>query len=494
MANKDLYRTLVDGINDFNERLVDILSGLPGGEVEAELQALKGVLDSLVPGELGTRSKATLDAAKTEVDQLVANPPASVVQEDLQKTQILYTALFNDSGAFLAPPSFCFLPGPFVENPYTSWLHWNHNDPLGLAPIQQANQWKEQIGTSNSGKLEKIEFFSPALALIVRAPSGIHHKIDAGLITGDAGTQAIITFDSSPRQLVAQGQEVDFSDFLGLSKVTAEGSLAATVIQARPGEFVTLPIAPAFIGDLSTSSSQPVSTLPAQAAELEEKLYFAQFGDGDGLFSQIVLMNLDDSMEAGARIVLKNDNGEPLAVDLNGAQVTGELDVVVPAGGIRTFRTDGEGDLTVGSVTVCSNKRLAGVILFAGAFGVAGVGSSEEQPLGFLAPVEADDENKINTGIAAVNLENEEVTVELQLCNPEGQVLATTQIVPPAMGHRARFVNELAWDPAVDLTDFRGLLKATVQGDRRIAATVIQTRPNQFSTNPVAPLPPQSIP
>ncbi len=93
-----------------------------------------------------------------------------------------------------------------------------------------------------------------------------------------------------------------------------------------------------------------------------------------------------------------------------------------------------------------------------------------------------------------MTLESEQVTVDLQLCDPDGIVLATAQIILPAMGHRALFLNELDWDPVVDFSSFQGLVKATVTGDKRIAATVIQTRPGQFSTNPVASIPPPFLP
>ena len=290
-------------------------------------------------------------------------------------------------------------------------------------------------------------------------------------------------------------QTIDFSNFFGLLKVAAEGTLAATAIQSRPGEFVTLPVAPTFLGDLSVASSSQVAATPqTPIAELDEKLYFAHFGDGQGLSSQIVLMNLDENLDATTKILLKDDSGQPLSVDLNGSDVAGETNLTIPAGGVRVLRTDGLGDLTVGSVTVCSDTQLAGVILFAGSFGVAGVGSSEVQSLGFVAPVESNTADLINTGIAFMNLESEEVTADLQLCDPDGNVLATAQITLPAMAHRARFLNELNWDPEVNLTAFQGLLKASVPGNNRIAATVIQTRPNQFSTNPVASILPPFFP
>ncbi len=52
------------------------------------------------------------------------------------------------------------------------------------------------------------------------------------------------------------------------------------------------------------------------------------------------------------------------------------------------------------------------------------------------------------------------------------------------MGHLAKFLDEFF--PNLDFSDFASLLKVTADG--RTAATVIQTRPNQFATMPVAEL------
>ena len=95
-------------------------------------------------------------------------------------------------------------------------------------------------------------------------------------------------------------------------------------------------------------------------------LYFAQFGDGADLFSHIILFNLDPDMEATVRMILKDNDGNPLSVNLDGELVTGEKTIMIPAGGLRSFKTDGLGDLLEGSVTVLSDKAVAGVILFGG--------------------------------------------------------------------------------------------------------------------------------
>jgi hypothetical protein len=213
-------------------------------------------------------------------------------------------------------------------------------------------------------------------------------------------------------------------------------------------------------------------------------LYFAQFADGNGLFSEITLLNLSDT-EALADITLKDDNGDPLTVDLNGDEVVGELEVEIPARGLRRYKTDGLGDSVVGSVTVRSGQELSGVVVFGGTIGLAGVGASSAiGGDGFSAPMEVHTANKINTGIALMNLGANETTVTLTLTDNDDNLLATGEIVLAGMGHRALFVTEVEWDNVIDFSNFSGVLNAT--SDKTISATVIQTRPDQFATMPVA--------
>ena len=225
--------------------------------------------------------------------------------------------------------------------------------------------------------------------------------------------------------------------------------------------------------------------LPLQAQPGVE-LYFAQFGDGAGLFSQIILFNLDPDMEATVTMIFKDNDGNPLSVDLNGELVTGEKTVVIPAGGLRSFKTDGLGDLLDGAVTVISDKEVAGVILFGGTSGLAGVGSSAAHPGGVTAPMETNTASGINTGVAVMNLEEDTITLDLQLGDRDGAVLASAAAVLPGMGHLAAFLSDFEWSTAVDFSDFEGILKVTADGS--IAATAIQTRPGQFATLPVVPI------
>jgi hypothetical protein len=217
-------------------------------------------------------------------------------------------------------------------------------------------------------------------------------------------------------------------------------------------------------------------------------LFFPQIADGGGLFSQIILYALDRSADTHASLILKDDDGQPLTVDLNEESVQGELAAVVPAGGLRRFKTDGQGELTVGSVTVSSDRPLAGVILFGGAFGVAGVGASTGFQPGFVAPMETNVAEGTNTGIAVMNLENQEFNLDLKLCDADDNPVAEAQIKLPGSGHFAKFVNEFEWDKVIDFSSFQGTLKVLAPG--RITATVLQTRKNftQLATMPVTGL------
>ena len=52
----------------------------------------------------------------------------------------------------------------------------------------------------------------------------------------------------------------------------------------------------------------------------------------------------------------------------------------------------------------------------------------------------------VDTGVAMMNLMREEMTVDLKLCAIDGGELASSQVILPAEGHLARYVNEFDWD------------------------------------------------
>ena len=82
------------------------------------------------------------------------------------------------------------------------------------------------------------------------------------------------------------------------------------------------------------------------------------------------------------------------------------------------------------------------------------------------------------------------MTLDLELVDPDGNVLATARLDGESAlapnGHLSQFVDQIPWDQPVDFSDFMGLIRVTPSG--KIAATVVQTRPGQFATMPVAAL------
>ena len=188
-----------------------------------------------------------------------------------------------------------------------------------------------------------------------------------------------------------------------------------------------------------------------------------------------------------------DDNGAPLNVVLNGQMVAGETEIFrIPAGGAAVFASDGEGPVVPGSVTVTSDGPLSGVVLFDGSaigVGVAGVGSSA--PLaGFRAPVETRSGDKaIRMGVAVMNLDAEEKTLQVRLIDLGGAVVGTGMMATDplaAKGHVARFLDEFKWDePVPNLTDFQGVLEVT-PSNGQVAATVLRSSSGNLASLPVA--------
>lgn len=303
-------------------------------------------------------------------------------------------------------------------------------------------------------------------------------------------------------------------DFLGRLEVVSDGRIAATAIQTLPGEFATLPVQSIFAAFVNfdetlskrTAFQSPPSTIAPLAAmnerfraqatpQLPWNLYFPQFADGQdasgSINSRLYLLDPSPGSSVGPTVsfMVRNIVGLPLEVDLNGIEVAGQAALSVPDGGLALFETDGQGPLVTGSAQVSSSAALSGVLLLSGPVGSAGVGAGFPMDNGFSAPMRNHAASQTRTGIAIVNLDSENMAeVELELRDADGNVAATGTLSMAPNGREALFLDQIALEPFdIDLSDFRGVLLARVSG--RLAATVIITRPGQFATLPVAPLP-----
>ena len=258
---------------------------------------------------------------------------------------------------------------------------------------------------------------------------------------------------------------------------------------------VTLKVASNSSNDNRSPTGDAINTLDVSIpVALTERLHFAQFANGAGLISQITLLTVGFGEEVNARLELRGGNGDPLDVVLNGEMISGETEIFsIAAGGGAVFASDGNDPVALGSLTVHADGPLSGVVLFDGAaLGVAGVGSSE--PLaGFRAPAEnRSGDQFIQTGVAVMNLDAEEKTLQVRLIDLDGTEVGTGTVTADPLagnGHVARFIDQFIWDdPVPDWTDFQGVLEV-IPSHGRVAATALRlSSGNNMASLPVAPI------
>ena len=209
--------------------------------------------------------------------------------------------------------------------------------------------------------------------------------------------------------------------------------------------------------------------------------HFAQFGNGDGLTSDIVLIN---SASTGGpvtgSVVLFGEDGSTLDIPLSGSPdgtfSVGEKNAV-------TLSTDGQGPLSVGSASVFSDGPLNGVVRFGtSATGIVGVGKS---PIANKILVPAKDDGNIRTGLAIRNATGEEITVTCELKDGD-DVVATAMLTIAGNARIAQFIDEI-FDP-FDTTNFSGVVICS--SDDPFAALALEQGNNlgEFTSIPVTPV------
>jgi len=223
-------------------------------------------------------------------------------------------------------------------------------------------------------------------------------------------------------------------------------------------------------------------------------LYFAQFGDGQGFSSEMVLFN--PSSVAGVRgtVIFRDGPGntvEPASIlspeaGLLGANSETDFDLA-PLGSV-TFTTTGTSTTLIsGSAEVVTNGDIAGVIRFQSpGVGIAGVGSSTVAS-SVIAPVRR--KGALSTGVAIRNTLQSELVVDLSLKQQDGVEIANgnTQLTIPSQGHKANFLEELF--PEADTQDFQGTI-CIRSSDGRLAVVAIElgSEAGEFTTLPVTVL------
>ena len=230
-------------------------------------------------------------------------------------------------------------------------------------------------------------------------------------------------------------------------------------------------------------------------------IYFAQFGNGPGTISDLLLTGSQQSTSM-AMVTYRGDDGNPLPVNVvvtgnDGASVAqtpagGVVAVEVPPLGLVRITTDGAGDLVAGSVTVDFDNPIGGVIRFSlDPFGTAGVLDS---PLltGFITPARKN--AKINTAVAVFNPADELVGYTMRLQDAAGVELqgGLRANAIAAFSHFAMFLDQLFPNvPDALLEDFEGTLTLRTNSDKLLTATVLELggEAGEFTVLPVTPIP-----
>ncbi len=346
------------------------------------------------------------------------------------------------------------------------------------------------LGGSSTDFATAIAVDGEGNALIAgRTSSSAFPVLDSISAGPTQGSDAFVT------KINAAGTQLVYSTFLGGSAIDEPtGTGSSIAVDAEGSAYV--------VGE--TQSADFPLEVPFQTemggregfvAKISEVFnqYFAQFGNGQGLMSDIEITNPSIGNRVSGEVVLTNDDGLPFAPNL---EVTGGIDVRVegsrvffslPALGAMTISSDGQGEVIAGAASIRTNGGFGGLVRFS----LAGIGSTgvagSQAVSGFVTPVRRT-ASGINTGIAVHNLGDDPVDIELTLLDQQGEEIAASTIQGlPGRGHLAQFINELF--PGAVPAEVRGSLRARVIAGQ-VAATALELgdQPGEFTTLPVTAL------
>ncbi len=300
-----------------------------------------------------------------------------------------------------------------------------------------------------------------------------------------------VVLEEAEIPLAAHGQESQFieemftgtdtSDFVGSVRCTAPGLFTGVAVELDAGNriFTTLPVVP---------------VERTEGDNMETRLDFAHFANGDGITSEMVFVNVATYPIRPAIYFV--DKGASLIAAESVVDLTGDLEVTedgalsvqteVESLGERTISTHGRGDLVTGSVTVFSDGPLGGVLRFdLPDIGVAGVGASQPAR-DAVFPVRRQ-EGGISTAAAIHNLGDQAMAMRCRLMK-EGDVLEEVEIPLEAYGQEARFIEELF--PLTDTSDFVGSVRCTSPTRDRFTGVAVELDAGNriFTTLPVVPM------
>jgi hypothetical protein len=200
---------------------------------------------------------------------------------------------------------------------------------------------------------------------------------------------------------------------------------------------------------LAGAAAGSMTGIYATTAAPQYTLRFPQIADGGGGVSggwrtTFVLANRSTT-PATATVSFYDDTGAPLSLTVGGMQQT-QTTVNVPALGVAQVQTQGGGPLTVGWALVQSDQNLTGSAIYGlldrSGNSVSEVGVPASLPLLSMS-VFAQAGATTSTGVALANPNSTAATVTLILRDANSSELSRISVVVPAMGHLARYANEL---------------------------------------------------
>ena len=223
----------------------------------------------------------------------------------------------------------------------------------------------------------------------------------------------------------------------------------------------------------------------------DDRYHVLHFANGDGITSEVVLMNLDTE-PVRPLLYLDNSDGDPIdpetVVDVMGdLQVTDDGALTVPTGmaplGELAVSTHGEGDLVSGTVKLIADGPIGGMLRFDlpdGGEAIVGAGA----PTGDAVFPARRQEGGINTWVAIHNPGAKAMEARCGLMSA-GAVLDEAVFPLEANGQTFWYIEQAF--TAADTSDFAGSVRCTAPEGSRFAAIALEMDSGNgiFTTVPV---------
>lgn len=335
-----------------------------------------------------------------------------------------------------------------------------------------------------------VQFDPGLLTLAPDSPLRGTALVDHALAVGRQDGEATFVIFSPSLTPFLEGSNDLTSVVFEVSEAAAEGASIPLVLTNEEGSddggaFVTV------IGSDGSIKVGDENNLPSEG---QNELIFPQiangnFGAGSSFAVLVVLVNRTESPANGNMQLFKSD-GSAFEVTLKDGTTGSAFPISVAPGGSTLLATDGNGELSAGYARLSSTAPLGGILVFTtrdsdqDALAEAAVTASTVDDH-FSVPVLLG-EGGVNTGIAFVNIFEEEITITLNLKNSDGASLEQQQVNLSPGQHLPRFVNQL-FDALVSSRQFEGVVEMSSQTP--FSAVALKTQGNLLTTFPVVVLP-----